>query len=185
MISTNEFKTGLAIRVDGTLYIIEEYQHVKPGKGGAFMRTKLRHLTQGSVIERTFRAGEKFEEAFIDERSLQFLYKSGTDYHFMDLETYEDRLVAEAAIGPSAGFVKESMELKGRFHEGALIGVELPIFVDLKIEYTEPGIRGDTSKAGNKPAKLETGVTVHVPLFIEAGETIRIDTRTGAYVSRA
>ena len=101
MISTNEFKTGLAIRVDGTLYIIEEYQHVKPGKGGAFMRTKLRHLTQGSVIERTFRVGEKFEEAFIEERSLQFLYKSGTDYHFMDLDTYEDRLITESAIGVS------------------------------------------------------------------------------------
>lgn len=185
MISTNEFKTGLAIRVDGTLYIIEEYQHVKPGKGGAFMRTKLRHLTQGSVIERTFRAGEKFEEAFIEERPLQFLYKTGTDYHFMDLETYDERVVAEGTIGAPAGFVKENMELKGRFHDGGLIGLELPIFVELKIEYTEPGIRGDTSKAGTKPAKLESGVTVQVPLFIETGETIRVDTRTGNYVSRA
>ena len=123
MISTNEFKTGLAIRVDGTLYIIEEYQHVKPGKGGAFMRTKLRHLTQDSVIERTFRAGEKFEEAFIEERPLQFLYKAGTDYHFMDLETYEERVVAEGTIGSPAGFVKENMELKGRFHGGGLIGL--------------------------------------------------------------
>lgn len=185
MISTNEFKTGLTIVMDGTLYVIEQYQHVKPGKGGAFVRTKLRKLKEGSVIERTFRVGEKFEEAYIEERKLQFLYRSGSEFHFMDLGSYEDRQIQEQEIGPSAGFLKDNMETVGKFHDGRLIGLELPIFVDFRIAQTEPGIRGDTSKAGNKPATLETGVTIQVPLFIDSGETIRVDTRTGNYVSRA
>ena len=185
MISTNEFKTGLTIMVDGGMYVIEHYQHVKPGKGGAFVRTKLRKAKEGSVIERTFRVGEKFQEAFIEERKLQYLYRSGSEFHFMDLGSYEDLQIQEAVIGPSAGFLKDNMEIQGKFHEGRLMDLELPIFVDFKILETEPGIRGDTSKAGTKPAKLETGVTIQVPLFIDSGETIRVDTRTGSYISRA
>ena len=185
MISTSEFKNGMTLLLDGELYVIADYQHVKPGKGGAFVRTKLRRLKEGSVMERTFRVGEKFQEAFIEERKLQFLYRSGTDFHFMDLATFEDLQIQESLLGSSAGFLKENMETEGKFHDGQLIGLELPIFVELKIQATEPGIRGDTSKAGTKPAKLETGVTIQVPLFVDSGETVRIDTRTGAYISRA
>ena len=185
MISTNEFKTGLTIMVDGAMYVIDQYQHVKPGKGGAFVRTKLRKVKEGSVIERTFRVGEKFAEAFIEERKLQFLYRTGTEFHFMNLGNYEDVQLSEQAVGSATGFLKENMEIQGRFHDGQLIGLELPIFVDYRIQETEPGIRGDTSKAGTKPAKLETGATIQVPLFIDSGETIRVDTRTGSYISRA
>jgi len=185
MISTNEFKNGMAILVDGELFVIAEYQHVKPGKGGAFVRTKLRRLKTNGVVERTFRVGEKFQEAYIEERKLQYLYRSGTEFHFMDMTTFEDLHFDAQTIGTAAGFLKDNMELVGDFHEGRLIGLELPIFVELKIEESEPGIRGDTSKAGTKPAKLETGITVQVPLFVDAGEVVRVDTRTGTYVSRA
>ena len=185
MITTSEFKSGLTILLDGELCTIVESQHVKPGKGGAFVRTKLRRLKDGSVAERTFRAGEKFQDAFIEARKLQFLYRSGEAFHFMDMTSFEDLQIAEKVIGPGAGFLKENMEAEGDFHDGQLIGLELPIFVILRIEETEPGIRGDTAKAGTKPAKLETGVTIQVPLFVESGETVRIDTRTGTYVSRA
>lgn len=185
MITTSEFKTGMTILLDGELVIIAEYQHVKPGKGGAFVRTKLRRLKDGSVIERTFRVGEKFQEAFIEERKLQFQYRSGNAFHFMDLTSFEEVQIPEPVIGLGAGFLKDDMEVEGRFHEGQLIGLDLPIFVELRIEETEPGVRGDTAKAGTKPAKLETGVIIQVPLFVESGETVRIDTRTGSYVSRA
>ena len=185
MVSTSEFKTGMAMLVEGGLYTIVEFQHVKPGKGGAFVRTKLKAVKEGSVIERTFRAGEKFQEAFIEERKLQFLYRAGEVFHCMDLTTYEDLQLQERTIGPAAGFLKDNMELVGSFHDGQLIGLQLPIFVELRVEETEPGIRGDTAKAGTKPAKLETGVTIQVPLFVESGELVRVDTRTGSYISRA
>jgi len=185
MISTNEFKNGLAVVVDGTLYIIAEYQHVKPGKGGAFVRTKLRRLRDGGVVERTFRVGEKFQDAYIEKRKLQFLYRTGDDFHFMDMDNYEQLQFPKTAIGPSAGFLKENMEVEGEFFEGAPIQLELPVFVELQITETEPGIKGDTSKGSLKPAKVETGATVQVPLFVSSGETIKVDTRTGAYVSRA
>ena len=185
MITTSEFKNGLAILVDGELCLIEEYQHVKPGKGGAFVRTKLRRAKGGTVLERTFRVGEKFQDAYIEKRKLQFLYRAGSDFQFMDLGTFEQLQLDEKTLGPSAGFLKENMELEGEFYDGGVIHLELPIFVELKIQETEPGIRGDTSKPGMKPAKLETGASIQVPLFVDSGETIRIDTRTGAYVSRA
>ncbi len=185
MISTNEFKTGITIIMDGALYVIAEFQHVKPGKGGAFVRTKLRRLKEGSVMERTFRVGEKFQEAFIEQRKLQYLYRAGDTFHFMDLSTFEDLPIQEKTIGPSAGFLKNTMELVGQFHDGQLIGLDLPIFVDLRVEETDPVLRGDTAKAGTKPAKLETGVAIQVPLFIESGEMVRVDTRTGSYASRA
>lgn len=185
MVSTSEFKSGLAILVDGELCTITEFQHVKPGKGGAFVRTKLRRVKDGSVSERTFRAGEKFQDAFIERRKLQFLYRSDNTFHFMDMGSYEDLALDQAAVGQAAGFLKENMELTGEFFDDQLIGLELPVFIDLRIEHTEPGIRGDTSKAAMKPAQLETGITVHVPLFVDPGEVVRVDTRTGEYVSRA
>ncbi len=185
MISTNEFKNGMAIKIEGELFVIADYQHVKPGKGGAFVRTKLRRLKGHSVMERTFRVGEKFEEAFIEQRTLQFQYRSDDIFHFMDQESYEGMEIPAAVLGDSAGFLKENMEIAGSFYDGEVISLELPIFVDLRIQETEPGIRGDTSKSGTKPATLETGKVIQVPLFMDSGEVIRVDTRTGSYVSRA
>ena len=184
MISTTAFRSGEAIVMDGQLWVIVEFQHVKPGKGGAFVRTKLRRLRDGSVIERTFRAGEKFQEAYIEKRTLQYLYRTEDSFHLMDTKSYEQLQVPAETIGQTAGFLKESMELEGQFHDGQLIGIQPPMFVDVHIESTEPGIRGDTSKAGMKPATLETGATIQVPLFIEQGDRIRVDTRTRSYVSR-
>ncbi len=185
MVSTNDFKTGLTLLMDGAIYTVAEFQHVKPGKGGAFVRTKLKRMRDGSVIERTFRVGEKFDEAYIEERKLQFQYRTGESFHFMDLSSYEEIALEIKQVGESAGFVKENMECVGQFFQGQFMSLELPIFVELRIEETEPGIRGDTSKAGTKPAKVETGATIQVPLFVDQGETIKVDTRTGSYVSRA
>jgi elongation factor P len=184
MNSTNEFRNGGAIVMDGQLWVVIEFQHVKPGKGGAFVRTKLRRLRDGSVIERTFRSGEKFEEAFIEKRTLQYLYRTADTFHLMDTKSYEEVQVAASVIGQAAGFLKENMELEGQFHDGQLIGIQPPMFVEVSIAATEPGVRGDTSKAGMKPATLETGATIQVPLFVEPGDLIRVDTRTSAYVSR-
>jgi len=184
MISTTDFKTGLSLMVDGQLYAIVEFQHVKPGKGGAFVRTKLRRMRDASVFERTFRAGEKFQEAYVEKRTLQFMYRTDGMLHLMDTKSYEQLDIAEDIVGASVGFLKEAMELEGQFHDGKLIGLHAPMFVDVNVTSTEPGIRGDTSKSSLKPAVLETGATVHVPLFVETGDRVRVDTRTGAYVSR-
>lgn len=184
MISTSEFKNGEAIVMDSQLWTIVEFQHVKPGKGGAFVRTKLRRLRDGSVIERTFRSGEKFQEAFIEKRSLQYLYRTSDTFHLMDTKTYEEAQVPAEMLGSGAGFLKENMELEGQFHDGQMIGIQPPMFVDVHVQSTEPGIRGDTSKGGMKPATLETGATIQVPLFVDTGDVIRVDTRTGSYVSR-
>jgi len=184
MISTTEFRNGEAIVMDGQLWVIMEYQHVKPGKGGAFVRTKLRRMRDGGVIERTFRSGEKFQEAYIEKRSLQYLYRMGDQFHMMDTKTYEEVPVAASLLGTSAGFLKENMELEGQFHDGQMIGIQPPMFVDVQVASTEPGIRGDTSKGGMKPATLETGATIQVPLFVNTGDLLRVDTRTGTYVSR-
>ena len=184
MISTSEFRNGETIVMDGQLWVIVEFQHVKPGKGGAFVRTKLRRLRDNSVIERTFRAGEKFQEAYIEKRTLQYLYRTADTFHLMDTKSYEEVQVPAETIGQAAGFLKENMELEGQFHDGQMIGIQPPMFVDVHIQSTEPGIRGDTSKAGMKPATLETGATIQVPLFIETGDLIRVDTRTSSYVSR-
>jgi elongation factor P len=183
MISTSEFRTGLTLVLDGELYVIVEWQHVKPGKGGAFIRTKLRR-SNGSVIERTFRSGEKVQDAFIEKRKLQFLYRAGDMYNFMDMQSYEEVQLSEKAVGNGAGFLKENIETQGEFYENKMIALELPIFMDLVVTETEPGVKGDTAKATNKPATLETGATIQVPLFVEQGETIRVDTRTGSYVGR-
>ena len=184
-VSTNEFRNGLTIKVEHDIFLILEYQHVKPGKGGAFVRTKLKNLRNNNVIERTFKAGDKFEEAYIEKRPCQYLYHTGDTYHFMDLETFEQTELPAEALGKQAGFLKDNMEITVARHEGKIVEVELPITVELRVASTEPGLKGDSSRAGNKPATLETGAVVQVPLFIGSEELIKVDTRTGTYISRA
>ncbi len=184
-LSTNQFKTGMAILLDGDLCLILEFQHVKPGKGAAFVRTKLKSVKTGSIVNRTFDAGEKFQEAFIEKRNLQFQYRAADTYHFMDLETYEERTVQAQELGDAVNYLLENAEIRGEFYEGRFIGLELPTSVVLTIKESEPGLKGDTSKSAMKPAILETGFKVQVPLFIEPGQRIKVDTRTGEYLGRA
>ncbi len=184
MISTNEFKNGTTIKLEGQLFQIIEFQHVKPGKGGAFVRTKLRSLTTGNVHERTFRAGEKVEDAFIEYKKFQYLYASGGEYHFMEQQTYEQFQLNAEQLADVVHYLKENMIITASFYEGKLIRVEPPIFVELKVLEAEPGLKGDTAKSGTKQVRLETGYVVQVPLFIEKDNIIKIDTRTGEYVER-
>ena len=183
-ISTNQFKTGMAILFDGQLFTIEEYQHVKPGKGAAFVRTKLRSMKTGNILSRTFDAGDKFEDAFIEKKPLQFLYRSGDEFHFMDTKIYDQQMFTRDEVGDSANYLKENLEVKAELYDNKLIGIELPTTVDLKITESEPGIRGDTSKSAMKSAILETGFKLLVPLFVEPGEVIKVDTRNGQYAGR-
>ncbi|BCV25134.1 MAG TPA: elongation factor P [Firmicutes bacterium] len=185
MISTNDFRTGLTIELEGEVYSVVDFQHVKPGKGSAFVRSKLKNVRTGAVIERTFRAGEKVETAHIDRRQMQYLYAAGASYTFMDTETFEQLTLSEEQLGENLKFLKENMLITILMYEGSILGIELPNFVDLQVVETAPGIRGDTVSGATKPAKLETGATVQVPLFIEEGDVIRIDTRTGQYLTRA
>ncbi len=174
----------MKLELDGVPYVVLEYQWVKPGKGGAFMRTKLRNLKNGTLLDKTFRTEEKVSLAQIEERKVQFLYRSGADYIFMDLETYEQFPLGEGALGPAKDFLKEELTLTTYFHRGEAVSVELPIFVELSVVETDPGVKGDTAQGGSKPARLETGAVIQVPLFIEVGDKIRVDTRTGTYVER-
>jgi elongation factor P len=186
MISTNEFRNGSHIDVEGTIYKIMEFQHVKPGKGGAFVRTKLRRATDGNVIDRTFRAGEKFRPVRTEVRNMQFLYKDGTDAHFMDSETYEQLAIAETALADPLRWIKESDQVEVLYIDDSPADVQLPSAVDLEVSETEPGLRGNTaSGGGTKPATLETGAQINVPLFVNIGDKVRVDTRSGDYVSRA
>ncbi len=186
MIGTNEFRNGSHIDVEGTIYKIVEFQHVKPGKGGAFVRTKLRRASDGNVIDRTFRAGEKFRPVRTEVHNLQFLYKDGNDAHFMDIQTYEQLTIAEAALADPLRWMKESDQVEVLYIDGSPADVQLPSAVDLEITETEPGIRGNTaSGGGTKPAVLETGAQIQVPLFVNIGDRVRVDTRSGDYVSRA
>ncbi|MBI3332595.1 MAG: elongation factor P [Candidatus Omnitrophica bacterium] len=184
MISTNQFKAGMALLLDGELYLLVEFQHVKPGKGSAFVRTKLKSIKNGAVLSKTFDAGEKFQDAFIEKRALQFQYRAGDSYHFMDLETYEDRFFQASELAEAVRYLTENLEVKGEFYESRLIGLELPTTVTIKVVESDPGLRGDTSKASMKPAILETGFKIQVPLFVEPGEQIKVDTRTGEYAGR-
>jgi elongation factor P len=185
-ISTNQFKNGNHIEVDGTVFKILEFQHVKPGKGGAFVRTKLRRASDGNVIDRTFRAGEKFRSIRTEARKMQFLYADGSSAHFMDTESFEQIEVPEDAVREMLRFTKPSSEVDLLFIDGQPSDVQLPSAVDLEISQTDPGVRGDSvSSGGTKPATLETGAVIQVPLFIEQGERIRVDTRSGDYVARA
>lgn len=184
MISTNDFKTGVTIEVEGEVYQVVDFQHVKPGKGSAFVRSRLKNVKTGHVIERTFRAGEKLPRAHIDYREMQYLYSSDDDYYFMDTATYEQMTLNKEKLGDAVKYLKENMILGILMYEGAPIGVELPNFVDLKVVETDPGVRGDTAQGGSKPARLETGAVVQVPLFINTGDLIRVDTRTEQYLER-
>jgi elongation factor P len=185
MISANEFKTGMAILLDGQLYQIIDYQHVKPGKGGAFVRTKLKNLRQDTIIDKTFRVEEKFQDAFIEQRKWQFLYAEGDLYHFLDQETFEETVVNKDRLHEQANFIAENSQVTAQIYEGRLVNLILPNFVYLKIVETEPGLKGDTAKAATKLARLETGLAIQVPLFVNAGDIVKIDTRTGEYVERA
>ncbi|MGQ9531253.1 MAG: elongation factor P [Desulfotomaculales bacterium] len=185
MISTNDFRTGLTIEVDGEPYQVVEFMHVKPGKGSPFVRSKLRNLRTGAVIERTFNAGEKVPRAHVDRRPVQYLYNDGESYHFMDTETFDQLALNREQLGDAVKFLKEDMVITLLLFQGKSIGIELPHVVELKVVDTTPGIRGDTASGGSKPATLETGAVVQVPFFVEVGDVIQIDTRTGEYLKRA
>ena len=185
MISSNDFRNGVTLELDGVVFQVIEFQHVKPGKGSAFVRTKLRNLQTGGVVERTFNAGERVTAARVEKREMQYLYASGQEYTFMDTETFEQLALSAEDIGDGVRFLKENMLCHVILFKGASIGVELPNSVDLLIVETDPGFKGDTAAGGTKPAKLETGAVIKVPLFIEEGTLITVDTRTGQYVGRA
>jgi elongation factor P len=186
MISTNQFRNGNHIDVDGTVFKILEFQHVKPGKGGAFVRTKLRRASDGNVIDRTFRAGEKFRSVRTESRTMQFLYADGSDAHFMDTESFEQIAVPERTVQDALRFITPSSEVDVLFIDDQPGDVQLPSAVDLEVSQTDPGLRGDSvSGGGTKPATLETGAVIQVPLFVEPGQRIRVDTRSGDYVARA
>jgi len=184
VITTAEFRNGSRLLVEGDPFYIVEFQHVKPGKGGAFVRTKLKSYITGNVLDRTFRSGERFEEPDLEERDMQFLYATGDSYTFMDTETYEQFTYEKKQLGSNADLLKENMVSTILVYEHRPIAVELPIFIELKVVDAEPGVRGDTASGGNKPAKVETGATIKVPLYLEIGETIKIDTRTREFVER-
>ncbi|HTA34188.1 MAG TPA: elongation factor P [Solirubrobacteraceae bacterium] len=185
-ISTNQFKNGNHIDVEGTVFKILEFQHVKPGKGGAFVRTKLRRASDGNVIDRTFRAGEKFRAVRTESRTMQFLYADGTDAHFMDTESFEQIAIPETAVQEALRFLTPSSEVDVLFIDDDPADLQLPSAVDLEVTQTDPGLRGDSvSGGGTKPATLETGAVIQVPLFVEPGQRIRVDTRSGEYVARA
>jgi elongation factor P len=185
MISSNDLRNGITIVVDGQLWTVIEFLHVKPGKGSAFVRTRLKNVKTGTTLERTFRAGEKLERAIVDNRSMQMLYNDADGYHFMDQESFENVTLQKDLIGDPADFLKDGMVIDVQFHEGVPIGVDLPAHVELKVVDTDPGFKGDTATNATKPARLETGATVQVPLFVEAGNVIRIDTRDRRYIGRA
>ena len=184
MISTNDLKTGVTVEIDGEVYTVVDVQHVKPGKGAAFVRTKIKNIKTGQVLDKTFRAGEKLNRAIIDRKTMQYLYSDGEIFYFMDTQTYEQIPINKNLIEESIKYLKENMEVMVMFYEGISIGIELPTFVELEVTQTEPGFKGDTATGGSKPATLETGVVVQVPLFINTGDILRVDTRTGEYLSR-
>lgn len=185
MISAGEFRNGVTFELDGNVFQVVEFQHVKPGKGAAFVRTKLKNVITGGVVEKTFRPTEKMPKAHIDRKTMQYLYEDSGLYYFMDLETYEQIPLSADQVGDSLKFVKENEEVLLLFYKGSVFGIEPPNFVELEITDTEPGFKGDTATGASKPATLETGAIVNVPLFVGPGEKIRIDTRTGEYMERA
>jgi elongation factor P len=184
-ITTNDLKNGMSLDLDDGLFDVVEFQHVKPGKGGAFVRTTLKNVRNGSVVERTFRAGEKVERAMIDKREMQFLYRSGEDYVFMDNTTYDQLNVGPESLGGAASYLVESADAILKMFGDEIVGVELPAAVELQIAETEPGIQGDRVSGARKPATLETGLVVQVPLFVGPGDRVKVDTRTGEYITRA
>ena len=184
MVSAGDFKNGLTVEIEGTVYQILEFQHVKPGKGAAFVRTKLKNIINGGVVEKTFRPTEKFENAHIDRKEMQYLYNDGDLYYFMDTETFDQIAVNADTVGDSLKFVKENENVKVSSYQGEVFAIEPPLNVELEITETEPGFKGDTAQGATKPAIVETGAQVMVPLFVEQDDKIKIDTRTGEYLSR-
>lgn len=185
MITAGDFRNGVTFEMDGNVLQIVEFQHVKPGKGAAFVRTKVRNVITGAVLERTFNPSDKFPTAFVERRDMQYLYADGSLHYFMDTESYEQIPIDASILGDSFKFVKENMEVKVLSYKGNVYGIEPPFFVELQITQTDPGFKGDTATNATKPAILETGAEIRVPLFIEEGDVIRIDTRTGEYMERA
>ncbi|MFV0503162.1 MAG: elongation factor P [Lachnospirales bacterium] len=185
MVSAGEFRNGVTVDVDGDIFVVIEFQHVKPGKGAAFVRTKLKNLKTGSTTERTFRPSEKMPKAHIDRKDMQYLYNDGELYHFMDEETYEQIAVNADEVGETLKYVKENEIVKILSHAGSIFGIEPPMFVELEITETEPGFKGDTATGATKPAIVETGASINVPLFLSIGDVIKIDTRTNEYLGRA
>ncbi len=185
MISAGDFRNGITFEMDGNVVQVIEFQHVKPGKGAAFVRTKYKNVITGAVVERSFNPTDKYPTAYIERKDMQYLYSDGDLYYFMDMETYEQQPIDKSKLGPAFQFVKENMEVKVLSYKGNVFGVEPPNFVELEVTETDPGFKGDTATNATKPATLETGTEIKVPLFINQGDMIRIDTRTGEYMERA
>ncbi|MDO8662728.1 MAG: elongation factor P [Candidatus Omnitrophota bacterium] len=183
-LSINEIKSGVTILVDAIVYVVVDAQHIKPGKGAAFVRAKLRDMKTSNIQEKTFRGDDKIEQAFVDERKLQYQYTSGQLYHFMDQDNFEEIAISEESIGDNKRFLKDNIEVMGYFYKDDVLTVNLPNFIEVEIINTEPGIKGDTAKSGTKPAQIETGASIQVPLFIDVGDRIKVDTRGGQYVER-
>jgi elongation factor P len=184
MATTNDLKNGIVLNLDGQLWTVTEFQHVKPGKGGAFVRTTLKNVLSGKVVDKTFNAGTKVETSNVDKRTMQYLYKDGTDFVFMDTDTYDQIQVSEAVVGDAANYLLENQNAIVATNEGLPLYVELPASVVLEITHTEPGLQGDRSTGGTKPATLETGAQINVPLFLESGTRVKVDTRDGSYLGR-
>ena len=185
MATTNDLKNGMTLSIDGQLWNVVEFQHVKPGKGGAFVRTKLKNVLSGKVVDRTFNAGVKVDVANVDKREMQYLYREGDEFVFMDTQDYDQPRVPAVTVGSAAGYLLEGQAVTVAFNEGSALYLELPAAVELTVSQTDPGLQGDRSTGGTKPAMLETGAQIQVPLFITTGEKIRVDTRTGDYLGRA
>ena len=183
-VSINQLKTGLTVLIDNSVYLIVDLQHVKPGKGAAFVRTKLKNIKIGTVVERTFRGDEKIQEAFVEEKKLLYLYHKENVYHFMDQESFEELILNRETLQDNIMFLKDNLEVTALLYNGEILNIILPNFINLKVEYTEPGAKGDTVKAGTKSAQLETGADIQVPLFVDTGNVIKVDTRTKQYVER-
>ena len=185
MATTNDLKNGMTLNIDGQLWTVVDFQHVKPGKGGAFVRTRLKNVLSGKVVDRTFNAGVKVETASVDKREMQYLYREGEDFVFMDTQDYDQPRIPAATVGDAASYLLEEQMAVVAFNNGVPLYVELPAAVELTITQTDPGVQGDRSTGGTKPATLETGAQIHVPLFITTGEKVKVDTRTGEYLGRA
>jgi elongation factor P len=184
-VTTNDLRNGMTLDLPDGLFAVVEFQHVKPGKGGAFVRTKLKNVRTGAVLERTFRADERVEQAIVDKREMQLLYRDGTDYVFMDISSYDQLHVSPAALGDASQYIKEGDNAVLQMYAGEIVGVDLPAAVELSVAETEPGVQGDRVSGARKPATLETGLVVQVPLFVNPGERIKVDTRSGEYITRA
>jgi elongation factor P len=185
MISTNDFHTGVTIEYEGDIYNVLEFQHVKPGKGNAFVRSKLKNLRSGAIIDKTFRAGEKLARAHLERKEMEYLYREDNFFHVMDMESYEQITISEEQLGDGVKYIKENDRLNVILYKEEIVGVDIPFTVTLAVAETEPGVKGDTASGASKPAKLETGLVVQVPLFVNEGDLIRVDTRTGNYIERA